>query len=435
MSAATRASEPRVSSHSVRAAVLAAGAQLGLAQEEIERFLDPKEVIRLRLSPKLSDGHVHHVPAWIVRHSDTLGPAKGGIRMAANVDEEMICVLALEMTLKTALIDVPFGGGKTGIRLDPRNPQNVTGPRPPRPLGEEDRERVIRAFANAARRHIGPELYVPAPDMGTGEREMGFLKDAIAYGEGHATTRGCFVTGKPVVLGGIPGRREATGVGVVTVIESAAERLNLTLPKMRAVVQGYGNVGAVVADELVRLGVTLVGLSDVSAALHNPHGLDLAVVRKHVQATGGLAGCPVGKPATPQEFLALDCDILVPAAVGGVVTADVAGAIKARILAEAANGPTCAEADPILQERGVVVLPDILCNAGGVFVSYLEYTQETQRDQWTLAQVQQRLRDRMLARLGDVWNTAVDPLRLRHAALVLALGRLHEGLTSRGLLS
>ncbi len=408
---------------SVTRAVQAAAAQLGLPEEEVRRFLEPKEVIRLRLSPRLCDRRVHHVPAWIVRHSDTLGPAKGGIRVAADVDEEMVSTLALEMTLKTALIGVPFGGGKTGIRVDPRT------------LTEEDREVLIRSFANVGRRHIGPELYVPAPDMGSGEREMGYLKDTLAYGEGYATTRGCFVTGKPLVLGGIPGRREATGLGVVAVLRAAADRLNLPMTSMRAVVQGLGNVGAVVADELARYGVTIVGLADVTGAIAEPDGLDLAAVRDHLKEHGGLAGCPVGRPIPPEEVLRLDCDVIVPAAVGGVIDEDVAGSIRARVVAEAANAPTLHGADAVLAERGIIVLPDILCNAGGVFVSYLEYTQETQRDQWTHQDVLNRLQERMLERFEAVWARASDPLRMREAGMVLALEKLHEGLRSRGLLS
>jgi len=412
-----------ISAASVHRAVEVAAARIGLPGEEVRRFLEPKEVIRLRLSPKLTDGHVDHVPVWIVRHSDTLGPSKGGIRMAANVDESMICTLALEMTLKTALIGVPFGGGKSGIRLDPRR------------LSDDDRERVIRSFANLARRHIGPELYIPAPDMGTSQRDMGYLKDSIAYGEGHATTRGCFVTGKPVVLGGIPGRGEATGAGVVTTLEAAAQRINLPMKGMRAVVQGMGNVGSVVAAELAQRGVILVGLGDVSGAIADPDGLDLAAVIDHLKHTGTLAGCTVGRPIPADDLLALDCDAVIPAAVGGVIDACLAGRLTARIVAEAANGPTLHEADAVLAQRGIVVLPDILCNAGGVFVSYLEYTQETQRDQWTAGEVRQRLRQRMLDCFDTVWAAADNPHCLREAAMVLALNKLHEGLLSRGLLS
>ncbi len=409
-------------SEAIRHAVVRVASQCGLDDCEVARFLEPKEVIRVRLSPRLSDGKVHHLRAWIVRHSDTLGPAKGGIRMAEAVDEDIVAALALEMTLKTALIDVPFGGGKAGIRIDPRE------------LTPDDKEAVIRSFTNVARRHIGPEVYVPAPDMGTGERDMGFIKDSIAYGEGHATTRGCFVTGKPVVLGGIPGRTGATGLGVVTTLEEAVNRLDLRMDRLRVVIQGFGNVGSVTAEELVSRGATIVGLGDVGGAVAAADGLDLAAVKRHVHATGSVAGCVGSHPVSPDELLRLDCDVLLPAAIGGVIDMAVAAAAPARIVAEAANGPTLADADELLRQRGIVVLPDILCNAGGVFVSYLEYTQETQRDQWTLAEVQQRLVQRMRQRFDAVWQAAADPCRLRDAALALALERLHEGLMSRGLL-
>ncbi len=397
--------------------------QHGMDENEIKRFIEPKEVIRLRLSPRLSDGQVHHLSAWIVRHSDTLGPAKGGIRMAANVDESIISALAMEMTLKTALIDVPFGGGKAGIRVDPHQ------------LSPDDKQVIIRSFTNLARRHIGPEVYIPAPDMGTGEKEMGYIKDSIAYGEGHATTRGCFVTGKPVVLGGIPGRHDATGAGVVTTLQCIAERMGLHLDRQRVVIQGFGNVGAVVANELIKHGATVVGISDVSGAIANPNGLDMQVVNTYFKEHQQLSGCPAGCGIDPEQLLVMDCDVLIPAAIGGVIDASVATNIKASIIAEAANGPTLSEADAILQQRGIVVIPDILCNAGGVFVSYLEYTQETQRDQWTLSDVQQRLAQRMCQRFDTVWQTATAPQRLREAAMGLAIEHLHQGLISRGLLT
>lgn len=409
--------------NSVAASVREAASAIGMHEESIHRFIEPKEVIRLRLSPQLSDGHVHHIPAWIVRHSDTLGPAKGGIRFAANVDEAMISALALEMTLKTALIDVPFGGGKAGIRADPSS------------YNPEDTERIIRNFVFAAHRHFGPELYVPAPDLGTSERDMGYIKDTIAYGEGVATTRGCFVTGKPVVLGGIPGRRGATGVGVVDVIECASQAMDLQLPKLRAVVQGFGKVGSVVAEQLVQRGATVVGVGDVSGAIANDDGLDITELTQHVKTHGSVSGFSKSRALTPEQLLLLDCDVLVPAATAGVITPAVAEQLQARIIAEAANGPTLHDADTVLRERQIVVLPDILCNAGGVYVSYLEYTQETQRDQWTLNAVNERLHRRMRERFSVVWNGTSDPCQLRQEALQIALKKLYEGLISRGLLS
>jgi len=400
-----------------------AGHELGLDNEILTRLIEPKEIIQMRLSPWLSDGHVHHMPAWIVRHSDILGPAKGGIRTAADVDQPMICALALEMTLKTALINVPFGGGKSGIRVDTKL------------LSPNDRERVIRSFVNAARRHLGPELYVPAPDMGTGEIEMGYIKDGIAYGEGHATTRGCYVTGKPVVLGGIPGRREATGLGVVMTLEAAAEELDLSINRLRVAIQGFGNVGSVVAQQLQQRGATIVAIGDVSGAVANEDGLDTTLLKNHIDQGGELKTFDGAHGIDQTQLLTTDCDVLVPAATSGVIDAAVASRIQARVIAEAANGPTRHEADTVLCQREKVVIPDILCNAGGVFVSYLEYTQETQRDQWTAEHVRQRLGQRMGDRFEAVWNSAKSPCELRQSAMVMAMKTLHEALLSRGLLA
>lgn len=398
--------------------------QLGLDNTTITRILEPKECIKLRLSPQLHDGRIHNITAFLVRHSDILGPAKGGIRMSGLVDEEMIRTLALEMTLKTALIDVPFGGGKSGICIDPEN------------LHPDDKETIIRSFVNHALRHIGPEVYVPAPDMGTGEREMGFIKDSIAYGEGHATTRGCYVTGKPLILGGIPGRRDATGYGVVITLQKLAERRGFDLSGSRVVVQGFGNVGSVVARKLAELGATVLAVSDVHGAIYKSGGLDIESLGRHVDQTGTLAGFSDATAIKSDNFYSLECDIFVPAAIGGVLDHERAARIRASIIAEAANGPTTSEGDIVLAERGIDVIPDVLCNAGGVFVSYLEYTQETQRDQWTLDDVNKRLERRMSSRFDEVWNLAEqDGTTPRVAAIKLSLDRLMAGMRSRGYLS
>jgi glutamate dehydrogenase/leucine dehydrogenase len=409
---------------SVHRSIRAAAARMGLDPVFAERMTDTKERIRLRFSPKLSDGKVHNIVAHIVLHSTTLGPAKGGIRMAADVNEDQVAALATEMTLKTSLIGVPFGGGKSGIAVDPRG------------LHSDDKEAIVREFTRAACRHIGPEIYVPAPDMGTSEVEMGYIKDCISHGDGFATTRGCYVTGKPVVLGGIPGRREATGYGVLLVIRAAAGDAGLNLLGARMAIQGFGNVGAVVAQCASREGIKVVAVSDAGGAVANPKGLEVAALASHARVAGTVAGFAGGMPLDPGSIYGVDCEILVPAALGGVLTAERAAAVKARIVAEAANGPTLAEADELLHRRGVVVLPDILCNAGGVFVSYLEYTQETQREQWTLEEVNARLEKRMSGRYAEVARRAEETgLSLRAAAVELSLARLHEGHVSRGVLA
>lgn len=397
---------------------------MGLDDVAVSRLLEPKESIKLRLSPQLHDGRVHNITAFLVRHSDILGPAKGGIRMSGLVDEAMIQTLALEMTLKTALIDVPFGGGKSGIRADP------VGMHP------DDKETIIRSFVNHAIRHIGPEVYVPAPDMGTGEREMGYVKDSIAYAGGQATTRGCYVTGKPLILGGIPGRCEATGYGVVITLQKLAERRGLDLASAHVVIQGFGNVGSVAARKLADLGATILAVSDINGAIYKRGGLDIESLCQHVEATGTIAGFRDATAISNNNFYNLECDVFIPAATGGVLNRENASHIRARIVAEAANGPTTPGGDAVLKERGIDVIPDILCNAGGVFVSYLEYTQETQRDQWTLEEVNRRLEHRMADRFDEVWDRAErDGTAPRAAAIKIALERLMAGMRSRGYLS
>jgi len=400
--------------------MLAAG-RLNLPEAILQRLLLPKEQITLRLHPVLPSGKPLTAFAYIARHSDVLGPAKGGIRMASGVSADEVAGLAMEMTWKTALIGVPFGGGKSGIACDPAG------------LTPGDREVLIRSFAHAAIRHIGPEIYVPAPDMGTGEREMGFLRDCISHSEGVSIPRGCFVTGKPVILGGIHGRREATGKGVVYTLTSACRRLGIEMKGLRVAVQGFGNVGSVAAAELAALGARVIAVSDLTGGVFNAGGLDIPMLLAHVQKHGRLPNFPGAQPLAPDQIFKVKCDVLLPAAGGLQITAENAGEISARIIAEGANSPTTPEADDILNAAGVFIIPDILCNAGGVFVSYLEYTQETQREQIPPAEVEFRLKERMERCFEEVFDQAKKHgIPMRSAAMDLAVGRVAAGIQARG---
>lgn len=370
----------------------------------------------------LPGGKVLDCAAFIVRHSDILGPAKGGIRMAPGVSEDTVAGLAMKMTWKTALIGVPFGGGKSGIDCDPSS------------LTTEEKEVLIRAFARAAHRHIGPEVYVPAPDMGTGEREMGFIRDCVSHSEGVSITRGCFVTGKPVILGGIQGRREATGRGVVATLECACRHLGIELKGLRVAVQGFGNVGMVAALELHRRGALVVGVADLTGGLHAAGGIDdVPALREHFLRAGKLAGFAGADAIEPETIIELDCDVLLPAASGSTIHGGNAGKIRARIIAEGANAPVTPEADKLLTEAGVFFIPDILCNAGGVFVSYLEYTQETQREQMTRKEVEARLQERMESAFAEVLaHSNKHGVPMRAAAMEIAVSRVAEGINARG---
>lgn len=400
-----------------------AAKRLNLDANLLPKMAVPKEKIELRLTPALADVHIADITAFIVRHNDTLGPAKGGIRMTSSVTLDEVAGLAMEMTWKTALIGVPFGGGKAGICVDAAT------------ISPDDKEVIIRSFARHAMRHIGPELYVPAPDMGTNEDDMGHIRDCIAYSEGLAITKGCYVTGKPVILGGIEGRREATGTGVVYTIEAACEKLGLAVGGLRVAVQGFGNVGSVTAVELAKRGAKVVAVGDITGAVHNPNGLDVAKLLEHVGRTKGVCGFPESEPIDHDDLFAVPCDCIVPAAAGSQITEKNAAQITAKLIAEGANSPTTPAADEILREKGIVVIPDILCNAGGVFVSYIEYVQETQRDQIGLDEIRDRLKRRMTETFQQVHQYATQHDRtMRDAAMDLAVARVARGIQARGFL-
>jgi glutamate dehydrogenase (NAD(P)+) len=397
--------------------------RLNLDEAIRKKVSGPKEKIELNINPTLHDGQVHNVKAFVVRHNDILGPAKGGIRMTTQVSVDDIAGLAMEMTWKTSLVGVPFGGGKSGICIDPLK------------LSPQDKETIIRSFTRGARRHVGPEIYIPAPDMGTNEIDMAHISDCISYSDGTSITNGCFVTGKPVILGGIVGRREATGKGVVYTVLALCEKLGLAINDMRIVVQGFGNVGSVATAEIAKHGAKVVGVSDLSGGIVNPDGLDIEALLQHFKSTGSIEGFENATHIEKDGIFEIDCDILIPAACESQITKKNVNSIKAKIVAEGANAPTTPEADEVLNERGVIVIPDILCNAGGVFVSYLEYTQETQREQMTLSKVEQRLAERMQHRFNAVYDFAKEKkLTMREAAMDMAVSKVIEAVYVRGLL-
>ena len=385
------------------------------------KMREPKERSELRLSPEFADNQAHTFRAFVVHHNRALGPSKGGIRMTPTVTLDEVTALAMEMTWKCALIGVPFGGGKSGIVADPEK------------LSPHDKETLIRSFTRNAQRHIHPLVYIPAPDMGTNERDMGHIKDTISYSLGQATTQGCYVTGKPVIMGGIPGRREATGRGVAITTLEAMRTLGRDLNGATAVVQGFGNVGAVAVSALAEFGARITGVSDMYGAIYNANGLDIPALLAHVKKTRRVTGFAGARSLDGAELLTVPCDVLVPAATASQITGDNAGAIQAKVIAEGANGPTTPAADQILTQRGVVVIPDILCNAGGVFVSYLEYTQETQQEQMTEVEVRSRLEQRMKEKFALVLKTAQErKLPMRQAAMLLGVRNVATALQARG---
>jgi glutamate dehydrogenase (NAD(P)+) len=365
------------------------------------------------------DGSTTVFHGYRIQHNTARGPAKGGIRFAPDVDEDEVRSLAMTMTWKCALVRLPFGGAKGGVACDPRA------------LTLAEKERLTRRYATEISTIIGPREDIPAPDMGTDAQSMAWIMDTYSMQKGYSVPE--VVTGKPVEIGGSLGRREATGRGVALCVQEAARFLGWTLAGKTVVVQGFGNVGGVAAQALSELGCRIIAVGDVTGAVTDPTGLDVAALQRHIQTSGGIAGFPGSAPVTPGDLLELECDILVPAALGGQLTEHNARRVRAKLIAEGANGPTTPGADAIFQERGIMVIPDILCNAGGVVVSYFEWVQGMQRLFWSQEEVSSRLASIMTTSFQQVLSSASSPLNLRDAALDLAIGRVAEAISVRGI--
>jgi len=380
----------------------------------------PKRELTVRFPVKMDDGRVEVFTGYRVQHNLARGPAKGGIRFhpATNLDE--VRALAMWMTWKSALVNVPFGGAKGGVTVDPAA------------LSLRELEGVTRRFAAELQGVIGPDTDIPAPDMGTNAQTMAWMMDTISMHTGY-TVPGV-VTGKPVVLGGSAGRADATGMGVRLTVQRALERLGWRLESARVAIQGFGNVGEAAARLMHERGATIIAVTDVYGGITNPRGLDPVALKSHVDATGSVTGAPDTEPIDNAELIGLDCDVLVLAALEGQITGDNAATVRARVIAEGANGPVTPDADPILHARRIVSIPDILCNAGGVVVSYFEWVQNLQSYSWPAPEVARRLEDVLGRAFDEVWNLhterGIDP---RLAAHTIAVARVAEAHKLRGL--
>jgi glutamate dehydrogenase (NAD(P)+) len=386
----------------------------------------PERELSVTIPIITDEGEIAVYKGYRVQHSSARGPCKGGIRYHPGVDLNEVRALAMLMSVKCAVVDLPFGGAKGGISV---NPSELT----PREL-----ERLTRRFAVMILPILGGKRDIPAPDVNTNEQVMAWFMDTISAREGQFTPE--ITTGKPVALGGSLGRAEATGRGVVIAAVETLRKLGMSPQGVTVAVQGYGNVGRHAANILrEEHGCKIVAISDVSDALYNPHGLGLGMVNNYItHSTGGLlAGFdPNGHVdhITNAELLALDVDVLIPAAIEGQITKENADSVKARVIVEGANGPTTLEADAILNERGVVVVPDILANAGGVIVSYLEWVQDLQFYFWDIGEVRSQLSRRMRASFEDIWSLAdKHHLDLRSASYLLAVDRIAKAIQQRGL--
>ena len=366
------------------------------------------------------EGHVDVFPAYRVQHSSVLGPTKGGIRYDPHVTMGECAALAVWMTWKCALLRLPYGGAKGGVRCNPRE------------LSLRELERLTRRYTSELRGVIGPQEDIPAPDMATNEQTMAWIMDTYSMQVGHAVPE--IVTGKPVALGGSLFRHEATGAGVVMVIERACQRLGWKLAEQRCVVQGFGNVGGIAAQELVSKGATVLGVSDISGGIYSESGLELASVRAWVTDHATLEGYPDVRHVSNSELLEQQCDILVLAALEGQLTAENAPRIDTKLVVEGANGPTTIEADAIFAERGILVLPDVLTNAGGVTVSYFEWVQDLGRLFWTRDEIRARLAEKLADAFDRVWSLSDEKnISLRQSALVAGINEVASALKARGI--
>ena len=368
----------------------------------------------------MDTGEVKVFEGYRVIHNDILGPSKGGIRYAPDVTLDEVKALAAWMTWKCAVLSIPFGGAKGGVRCDPSK------------LSQLVLEKITRRYTSNLIDIFGPDRDVPAPDMNTNEQTMAWIMDT--YSMHMRRTESAVVTGKPLLLGGSLGRREATGRGCMIVTLSAMERLGMKPKDCTVVVQGFGNVGSVAAQLLREQGCRIIGISDISGALFNKKGIDIEKALEWVRLNRTLAGFPGAERINSSELLELECDVLVPAAKEDQITHQNAGKIKAKIICEGANGPTSASADPVLQEKGVLVIPDILANAGGVTVSYFEWAQDRAGYFWSLDRVNRRLERMMKDAFALVYETAErHKVSLRIGAYVVAIDKVARTLKLRGI--
>ena len=395
---------------------------LEIEEQDRDRLLYPKRAITVSIPLHTDDGQTRVFQGYRVQHHLTLGPTKGGTRFSPHLDVGEVAALAIWMSWKCALAGLPYGGAKGGVACDPQK------------LSARELEAVSRRYMQEMIPFVGPNTDVMAPDMGTNEQVMAWFMDTYSMYKGHAISE--VVTGKPVAIGGTAGRREATGRGVAHLVKRALEMIDLRSSELTAIVQGFGNVGSISAYILAReMGVKILGVSDHTAAYYDSAGLPLDEIERHVQERGILSGWSNESTIDPAELLIRDCDILVPAATAQVITAANAPRLACRILAEGANGPTTPDADAIIDQRGdIFVIPDILCNSGGVIVSYFEWVQDLQRLFWTEKEVNERLKDILNVSFDRVVERArKDGVSHRMAAMAMGVEKVREGKKLRGL--
>ena len=385
-----------------------------------EVLRNPRRALEVSIPTRMDDGTIRVFKGYRVHHNTSRGPSKGGIRYHPAVTLDEVKALAMWMTWKCAVVGIPFGGAKGGVVVDPSQ------------LSREELQRMTRRYASEILPLIGPERDIPAPDLGTNEQIMAWIMDTFSTREGFSVPG--VVTGKPLAIGGSAGRSQATARGVTYITLATLKHLGMSVEDARVAVQGFGNVGAGTVQLLHQQGCRIVAVSDVSGGVCNPEGLSAEGLAAYDARAGTVVGYEGGDPVSNEQLLELDCDVLIPAAIEGQLTEDNADRVKASVIVEAANGPTTPEADEVFKDRGTLVVPDILANAGGVTVSYFEWVQDLQAYYWSEDEVNDRLRMIMERSYADVIGLAEDrKATMRVAATMLGVGRVAEAHITRGL--
>jgi glutamate dehydrogenase (NAD(P)+) len=383
-------------------------------------LLECKKCVSVSIPTRMDDGSVHVFEGFRVTHNVARGPAKGGIRYHQDVTLEETKALSMWMTWKCALMGLPFGGAKGGVVCNPKQ------------LSEDELQRMTRRYTSEIINLIGPEVDIPAPDVGTGPREMAWIFDTYSMNKGYSVLG--VVTGKPLEIGGSLGRVEATARGAAFCIREALRKQGQAVDGRRIAIQGFGNVGRNLAAILAEQGGRIIAVSDSTGGIHNPDGIDVSAAIEHKAIHGSFDGFTGAESITNEELLVVDCDVLAPCALEQVITADNADKVKAGIVAEGANGPVTPEADQVLEERGVLVLPDVLANAGGVVVSYFEWVQGLQEYFWKESEVNAKLNDIVTRAFAETWREHEErDISMRQAAYTIAVGRVAEATITRGL--
>lgn len=396
-----------------------ASKELGIESQLEKVLITPRREVKVECIIELDSGEMATYTGFRVQHDSARGPMKGGLRYHPEVDPDEVNSLASLMTWKTAVVNIPYGGAKGGISCDPGQ------------LSHQELQKITRAFVDEIHDVIGPQLDIPAPDMGSNAQTMAWIVDQFSKYHGWTPA---VVTGKPLELGGSEGREAATGQGVFYAIEALMKDEGRALSDLRFAIQGFGNVGSYAAKFISQAGGKIVAISDAGGAIYSKEGLDIDSLMLHTQSAGTICGYEGAEAMKRDQLLTVDCDVLIPAALGGVLTREVASDIKAKYIIEAANGPTTPEADEYFIKKGIILLPDIFVNAGGVVVSYFEWVQNIQQFRWNLKRVNEELKTIMLDAYGEIVQTAkTTNCDLRTAAFQLAISRVARATALRGL--